>query len=531
MTVQEQTSQAATGTEVIQYEVSDGVATIWLNRPEVKNCVNWDLLTSLGAALERADEDDDVRVVLIRGRGNTFCAGADLNMLDSEFLGTTNNSVKIAQVSARTFDRAFNLGKPTIAVVEGYAVAGGFELMISCDFCIAADDARIGDFHIRRALFGGAGPIYRLPRYIGLRKTKELLFTGKLLSGKECEDWGLANVSAPSDQLDQAIADFVAPMIDKSAFTMRITKLAANRGLDGDTETLIALESMTCNVAHQSEDAKEGVQAFLEKRDARLEARASGVGRLHGMDFAFDDTTSRAAAAAAGVHGRLRLSGRAALPRRGRRQAEDPVANSAGHRGAQGRRHASAGCGTSSCRRTHEYGAGLTNLQYAPLAEITGRNPWIAPEAINCSAPDTGNMELLSLFGTGEQKRGWLEPLLDGHDPIGVLDDRARRRLVGRHEHRDAHRARRRRVRHQRAQVVDIGRDVAALPAADRHGRHRPRRRAPSPSEHDPRPEGHARGRRSLRSTSLFGYDDGPHGGHAEIVYDNVRVPAVEPAR
>jgi len=253
--------------EVIQYEAAEGVATIWLNRPEVKNCVNWELLTNLGAALERAEEDDDVRVVLIRGRGHTFCAGADLNMLDSEFLGTTNNSVKIAQVSARTFDRAFNLAKPTIAVVEGYAVAGGFELMISCDFCIAADDARIGDFHIRRALFGGAGPIYRLPRYIGLRKTKELLFTGKLLSGKECEDWGLANVSAPAEELEQAIADFVAPMKDKSAFTMRITKLAANRGLDGDTETLIALESMTCNVAHQSEDAREGVQAFLEKRD------------------------------------------------------------------------------------------------------------------------------------------------------------------------------------------------------------------------------------------------------------------------
>jgi len=267
MSVQAVINEGPVTQEFVQYEVADGVATIWLNRPEVKNCVNWGLLTQLGAALDRAEDDDDARVVVIRGRGNTFCAGADLNMLDSEFLGTTNNSVKIAQVSARTFDRAFNLGKPTIAVVEGYAVAGGFELMISCDFCIAADDAKIGDFHIRRALFGGAGPIYRLPRYIGLRKTKELLFTGKLLSGKECEEWGLANVSAPADQLDQAIADFVAPMIDKSAFTMRITKLAANRGLDGDTETLIALESMTCNVAHQSEDAKEGVQAFLEKRD------------------------------------------------------------------------------------------------------------------------------------------------------------------------------------------------------------------------------------------------------------------------
>jgi enoyl-CoA hydratase len=241
MTVQAETNGRPTTEEFVQYEVTDGVATIWLNRPEVKNCVNWGLLTQLGAALERAEEDHDARVVLIRGRGQTFCAGADLNMLD--------------------------LGKPTIAVVEGHAVAGGFELMISCDFAIAADDAKIGDFHIRRALFGGAGPIYRLPRYIGLRKTKELLFTGKLLSGKQCEEWGLANVSAPTDQLEQAIADFVAPMKDKSAFTMRITKLAANRGLDGDTETLIALESMTCNVAHQSDDAREGVQAFLEKRE------------------------------------------------------------------------------------------------------------------------------------------------------------------------------------------------------------------------------------------------------------------------
>src|SRR5215204_5935662 len=178
-----------------------------------------------GAALERAEEDPDVRVVVVRGRGGTFCVGADLNMLDAEYLGTTNNSVKIAQGSARTYDRAFNLAKPTIAVVEGYAVAGGFELMISCDFAVVADDAKIGDFHIRRALFGGAGPIYRLPRYIGLRKTKELLLTGKLLSGAECEAWGLANVSAPSAELDKLVADFIAPLADKSPFMMRLTKM------------------------------------------------------------------------------------------------------------------------------------------------------------------------------------------------------------------------------------------------------------------------------------------------------------------
>src|ERR1700747_3790589 len=101
-------------TEVIQYEVDGPVATIWLNRPEVKNCVNWDLLIQLGAALDRAEDDPDVRVVVIRGRGHTFCAGADLNMLDAKFLGTTNASVRIGQVSARTVDRACTLQKTPV---------------------------------------------------------------------------------------------------------------------------------------------------------------------------------------------------------------------------------------------------------------------------------------------------------------------------------------------------------------------------------------------------------------------------------
>jgi enoyl-CoA hydratase len=269
MSTELQQERAGLGTEpeYIQYEVTGNVATIWLNRPEVKNCVNWGLLVQMGDAIERARADDEVRVVLFRGRGGTFCAGADLNMLNGEFLSTSTKSVELAQRSARTYDAIFNLNKPTVAVVEGYAVAGGFELFISCDFAVAADEAKIGDFHIRRALFGGAGPIYRLPRYIGLRKAKELMLTGKLLSGRECADWGLANVSAPASELDAAVEEFIAPLVDKSPFCMHITKLAANRGLDGDTETLIALESMACNVVHHSADAREGVQAFLEKRD------------------------------------------------------------------------------------------------------------------------------------------------------------------------------------------------------------------------------------------------------------------------
>ena len=175
--------------------------------------------------------------------------------------------------------------------------------------------------------------------------------------------------------------------------------------------------------------------------------------------------------------------------------------------------------------RTHEFGAGLTNLQYAPLAEITGHNPWIAPEAINCSAPDTGNMELLSLFGTAEQRERWLDPLLDGTirsafsmtEPDVASSDATNIAT---------------RIERQGDEYVINGRKwwtsgamsprcelliVMGVtdPDADRH-----RRQSMILVPRD------SPGVEIQRSTSLFGYVDGPHGGHAEIVYDNVRVPA-----
>ncbi len=256
-------------TEPIQYEVADHVATIWLNRPHIKNAVNWDLLTQMAARIDEAAEDPDVRALIFRGRGNTFCAGADLNMLSSEHLGTSRDSLKLANFSAKTYNTIQTMDKPTISVVEGYAVAGGFELVISTDFAIAEDNARIGDFHIRRALFGGCGPIYRLPRIMGLRKAKELMLTGKLLSGKESAspEWNLCNKSAPAEELDAVVAEFVGQLTSLSPFCMKVTKNTLNRGLDADQESLIVMEQMACNVCHNSNDAKEGVTAFLDKRE------------------------------------------------------------------------------------------------------------------------------------------------------------------------------------------------------------------------------------------------------------------------
>jgi acyl-CoA dehydrogenase len=175
--------------------------------------------------------------------------------------------------------------------------------------------------------------------------------------------------------------------------------------------------------------------------------------------------------------------------------------------------------------RTHEHGAGLTNLQYAPLAEITGRNPWIAPEAINCSAPDTGNMELLSLFGTEEQKRTWLEPLLEGRirsafsmtEPEVASSDATN--IATRIERDGDHYVISGRKWWTSGAMSPRCRLLIVMGVTDPDAeRHRRQSMILVPKD--------TPGVEIQRSTSLFGYDDGPHGGHAEIVYDNVRVPA-----
>jgi enoyl-CoA hydratase/carnithine racemase len=252
--------------EPIQYEVDGHIARIWLNRPHKRNAVSQQLLQELDEARIRAENDPEVRAIVIRGREGTFCSGFDLDELQGDFIGTSA-AYEIAQRSARICDNIFRSPKPSIAVLEGYTTAGGFEIMINCDFAIAAEDAKIGDFHIRRALFGGAGPIYRLPRILGERKAKELMLSGKLLTGREAYEWGLVNAVAPADRLDETVEEFVSHLADKSPFQLAITKMCLNRSLDADTDTLMLVERLAVGVTLNSHDAAEGVAAFLEKRE------------------------------------------------------------------------------------------------------------------------------------------------------------------------------------------------------------------------------------------------------------------------
>lgn len=251
--------------ECLQIErAANGVVTLWLNRPHKRNAVSVGLMDRIDAALSDLENDEQVRVIAFRGRDRTFCAGADLSGAVNPTLSEV--PMRFQRQMSGLYDRIYALKKPTVAAVKGAATAGGFELMLACDFAIATLDARIGDCHMQRGLFAGAGPLHRLPRIIGLRRSKELMMTGKLISGEKCADWGLVNDAVPTAEFDAAVDALCAELAGKSPFCMAMTKAAINRGLDADTASLSVLEMMTVNLVNQSHDAREGVQAFVDKR-------------------------------------------------------------------------------------------------------------------------------------------------------------------------------------------------------------------------------------------------------------------------
>lgn len=245
----------------VECETRGAVATIWLNRPDVRNAYDLGMLAGIEAALARVEADDATRVVVLRGRGDCFCAGADMAMLEA--------GVPWSELSAhvgRVFTRISEARRVTVAAVHGWAVGGGFELMLACDLAVAAHESRIGDYHIRNGLFAGAGTSYRLPRLVGLRRARELMLSGDALDGRQAEEWGLVNEVAPLDELDALVERFATRFTDRSPTIAWLTKQALNRSADAGAETASAIERLTSAVVAGSADAREGIAAFRERR-------------------------------------------------------------------------------------------------------------------------------------------------------------------------------------------------------------------------------------------------------------------------
>jgi enoyl-CoA hydratase/carnithine racemase len=244
----------------------NGVATIRLNRPDAMNALNPELIAELSHALAVVAEDQEIKALVIRGEGRAFCAGADLIYFETvfaqpvlipPFLQKMNDCV--AQIES--------LPVPVIAVVHGFALAGGLELMMACDMALVSDDARIGDQHVNVGLIPGGGSTQRLPRRVGMQRAMELLTTGRWLSGPEAVEWGLALRSVATDDLDQELETLLGPLRTKSRPGLGWIKSVALRGQDLSLRDGIALETMAfAQYVATSSHPSEGIQAFKEKR-------------------------------------------------------------------------------------------------------------------------------------------------------------------------------------------------------------------------------------------------------------------------
>ncbi|MBL0713794.1 MAG: enoyl-CoA hydratase/isomerase family protein [Desulfosarcina sp.] len=235
-----------------------------LNRPQVMNSFNFELLRALAAAIEGLRFRSDVRVVIITGAGDrAFCAGADLK----ERARLTPIEVKEFIYTIRNlFTRIEDLNKPVIAAVNGVALGGGTELALACDIRLASESASMGLTETRLAIIPGAGGTQRLPRLVGRGKAKELIFTGKRVPAAEALAIGMVNRVCPPSELLSASAAMAAEICETGPIAIEQAKYAINRGLETDLHTGLAIESNAYWLTIPPRDRLEGLAAFREKR-------------------------------------------------------------------------------------------------------------------------------------------------------------------------------------------------------------------------------------------------------------------------
>jgi enoyl-CoA hydratase len=250
--------------ETIIYEKKDNVAWITLNRPDKLNAQNDTLRSEVIAALEQANSDDEVRVIVITGAGDrAFSAGADIGQFPE---WQPLNVIQRSKGARRPYTVIREIPKPVIAMVNGLALGGGCELAMACDIIIASDKARFGQPEINVGVIPGGGGTQILPRLVGEKKAKEMVFTGEFISAEEAWRLGMVNKVVPADKLKEAVEEIIAKLKGKSPAILKLAKIAVNRSLETPLSVGMEIENELFAMCFGTQDQKEGARAFLEKR-------------------------------------------------------------------------------------------------------------------------------------------------------------------------------------------------------------------------------------------------------------------------
>jgi enoyl-CoA hydratase len=248
----------------IIFRIKDNIATLTFNRPEILNALNDDALKEFSNALDEVHANEDIRVLILTGAGEkSFIAGADIK----QFL--TFNTLKAKSFSEMGFslmNKLQGLSIPVIAAVNGFALGGGCEVAMACDFIYASENAMFGLPEITLGIIPGFGGTQRLPRLVGESMAKELIFTGKMISAKEAKNMGLVNKVCSQEQLMDEVIKTAKTMASKGKVCLRAAKQAINNGMNVDLTTGCRMEIDAFALCFTSPDVKEGATAFLEKR-------------------------------------------------------------------------------------------------------------------------------------------------------------------------------------------------------------------------------------------------------------------------
>ena len=245
-------------------EVEEGIALLKINRPKVLNALNRETLLELQQALKEVEERKDVRVVILTGEGEkSFVAGADIAEMKDM---TPAQALAFSQLGHATLGMIENLSKPVIAAVNGYALGGGLEIALACDFIYASQQAKLGVPEGTLGIFPGFGGTQRLPRLIGKGRAKELIFTGEMVDAQMAHELGIVNKVFPPERLLEEVKNTARRIAQNGPVAVSMAKGSVNAGYNLGTEEGEAIEITIWANCFATHDQKEGMGAFLEKR-------------------------------------------------------------------------------------------------------------------------------------------------------------------------------------------------------------------------------------------------------------------------
>ncbi len=260
----------------LQTTNADGVLRLVLDRPDKRNAIDEEMMKALVEAFIAATTDDTVRVIVLEGAGDHFCGGADIvarNADRSVKPRTGSIQRRLPTQAHHLIPLVLNVQVPVVAKVRGWAAGIGFQLALAADITIAADDAKFWEPFTERGFTPDSGATWLLPRRVGETRARELLLLGRTLGGSEAAEWGAIQRAVPAAELDGAVADVVAHLASGPTVALGLTKWLLHRGAGASLDAHLADEAFALELSSRTDDFREGLTAFKEKRPPRFEGK------------------------------------------------------------------------------------------------------------------------------------------------------------------------------------------------------------------------------------------------------------------